>query len=182
MGTRFAVEPSPRRTGDEVVVEQFLEGEELSVLALTDGYTIVPLPAAQDHKRVADNDQVRLDTFGARGLNLVRRRCRGDGSTHMARKVRTPAGRRSPAQGPNTGGMGAYAPAPLATPALLEKIVRTILKPTVDGLRRDGTPRSRNRSGGARLTQLRWACGGRAWLAPWMSQARRTSACCTLGS
>jgi hypothetical protein len=41
-------------------------------------------------------------------------------------------------QGPNTGGMGAYAPAPLATPALMDTIMRTILKPTVDGLRRDG--------------------------------------------
>jgi predicted ATP-grasp superfamily ATP-dependent carboligase len=44
--------------GDEVVVEQFLEGEELSVMALTDGHTIVPLPAAQDHKRIYDGDKV----------------------------------------------------------------------------------------------------------------------------
>jgi len=81
------------------VVEQYLEGEEVSVLAITDGYTIVPLPPAQDHKRVNDGDQ-----------------------------------------GPNTGGMGAYAPAPLATPALLNKVLERILRPTVEGLRRDGTP------------------------------------------
>ena len=81
------------------MVEQYLEGEEVSVLAITDGYTIVPLPPAQDHKRVNDGDQ-----------------------------------------GPNTGGMGAYAPAPLATPALLNKILERILRPTVEGLRRDGTP------------------------------------------
>ncbi|EEB90727.1 hypothetical protein MPER_11028, partial [Moniliophthora perniciosa FA553] len=85
--------------GDEVVVEEFLEGPEISILALSDGYTIVPLPAAQDHKRI------------------------GEGDT-----------------GPNTGGMGAYAPAPVATPAILEQIMNESLKPTIDGMRRDGFP------------------------------------------
>lgn len=84
---------------DEVVIEDFLEGEELSVLAFCDGYTILPLPAAQDHKAI------------------------GEGDT-----------------GPNTGGMGAYTPAPLATPALNETIMRTILRPTINGMRRDGFP------------------------------------------
>lgn len=83
--------------GSEVVIEEFLEGPEISVLAFSDGYTIVPLPAAQDHKRI------------------------GEGDT-----------------GPNTGGMGAYAPAPVATPAIMEQIMREALKPTIDGMRRDG--------------------------------------------
>ncbi|ETW87093.1 hypothetical protein HETIRDRAFT_468888 [Heterobasidion irregulare TC 32-1] len=85
--------------GDEVVIEELLVGPELSVLAFSDGYTIVPLPAAQDHKRI------------------------GEGDT-----------------GPNTGGMGAYAPAPDATPAVMEQIMKESLKPTIDGMRRDGFP------------------------------------------
>ena len=85
--------------GSEVVIEEFLEGEEVSVLAFCDGYTVVPLPAAQDHKRIFDGDA-----------------------------------------GPNTGGMGAYAPAPLATPALLAQVQSRVLEPTVAGLRRDGMP------------------------------------------
>lgn len=85
--------------GNEVVVEEYLEGPELSILAFSDGYTIIPLPAAQDHKRI------------------------GDGDT-----------------GPNTGGMGAYAPAPVATPAVLEQIQRDTLQPTIDGMRREGFP------------------------------------------
>ncbi len=83
--------------GDEVVVEEFLEGDEISILAFSDGYTIVPLPAAQDHKRIFDGDK-----------------------------------------GPNTGGMGCYAPAPVATPQLLAEIQKTILQPTIDGMRKDG--------------------------------------------
>ncbi|KAI5114662.1 hypothetical protein M0805_000824, partial [Coniferiporia weirii] len=85
--------------GNQVVVEELLEGPELSVLAFSDGYTVVPLPAAQDHKRI------------------------GEGDT-----------------GPNTGGMGAYAPAPVATPQVLERIMRETLQPTIDGMRREGFP------------------------------------------
>ncbi|ORY98221.1 phosphoribosylglycinamide synthetase [Syncephalastrum racemosum] len=85
--------------GDEVVIEEFLEGDELSVLAFSDGYTVVPLVPAQDHKRAYDGDQ-----------------------------------------GPNTGGMGCYAPTPIGTPALIEQVKRTILQPTIDGMRRDGFP------------------------------------------
>ncbi|KAJ1972679.1 hypothetical protein H4R35_004542 [Dimargaris xerosporica] len=85
--------------GDEVVVEEFLTGQEISVLAFSDGYTVVQCPPAQDHKRAHDGDQ-----------------------------------------GPNTGGMGCYAPAPVATPALLTTIQKTVLQPTVDGMRRDGYP------------------------------------------
>lgn len=85
--------------GDEVVVEEFLEGDELSILAFCDGYTIVDLPPAQDHKRA------------------------GDGDTGL-----------------NTGGMGAYSPTPLATKSLVDEIRTKILKPTIDGMRRDGFP------------------------------------------
>jgi phosphoribosylamine--glycine ligase len=85
--------------GDEVVIEERLEGEEVSVLAFTDGVTVRVMPPAQDHKRLLDGDR-----------------------------------------GPNTGGMGAYAPAPVATPELLEEVTRTILQPAVDGLRNEGRP------------------------------------------
>ncbi|KAK9462734.1 phosphoribosylglycinamide synthetase [Lipomyces oligophaga] len=85
--------------GDEVVIEEFLEGDELSILALSDGYTVVDLPPAQDHKRIFDGDN-----------------------------------------GPNTGGMGTYAPAPVATPAIIEQIRSTIIRPTIDGMRHDGFP------------------------------------------
>jgi phosphoribosylamine--glycine ligase len=83
--------------GSEVVMEEFMTGEEASVFALTDGEAFVLLPSAQDHKRV------------------------GDGDT-----------------GPNTGGMGAYAPAPLMTPELVEEMSRTIVTPTLKGMRQEG--------------------------------------------
>ncbi|HEX3234280.1 MAG TPA: phosphoribosylamine--glycine ligase [Gemmatimonadales bacterium] len=85
--------------GRTVVVEDFLEGEEISVLALTDGMDVELLPVAQDHKRLLE----------------------GDG-------------------GPNTGGMGAYSPVSLATPALLEQVRRRVLHPTLEQLRSQGTP------------------------------------------
>ncbi|KAI7908051.1 phosphoribosylglycinamide synthetase [Cokeromyces recurvatus] len=85
--------------GNEVVIEECLEGEELSFLAFSDGYTVIPLPPAQDHKRALDGDQ-----------------------------------------GPNTGGMGCYAPTPIGTQSLIEEVKRTILQPTIDGMRRDGFP------------------------------------------
>lgn len=83
--------------GNEVIVEELLEGPEISVLAFSDGYTIIPLPPAQDHKRI------------------------GEGDTGL-----------------NTGGMGAYAPAPIATPAIMDRIMRETLRPTIDGMRREG--------------------------------------------
>jgi phosphoribosylamine--glycine ligase/phosphoribosylformylglycinamidine cyclo-ligase len=85
--------------GNEVVIEEYLIGPEISVLAFSDGYTIVDLPAAQDHKRIGEGDV-----------------------------------------GPNTGGMGAYAPAPVATPALMKQIMDETLRPTIDGMRREGWP------------------------------------------
>src|SRR2546422_8664530 len=87
--------------GREIVVEQFLEWEELSVLALTDGERIVVLPAAQDHKRLGAGDA-----------------------------------------GPNTGGMGAYCPVGIATPALLERVRREVLEPTLRELAGRGAPYS----------------------------------------
>lgn len=87
--------------GREVIVEEFLTGEELSVLALTDGEQILVLPGAQDHKRL------------------------GEGDT-----------------GPNTGGMGAYCPVSLATPALLARVRKEVLEPTLAEMRRRGTPYS----------------------------------------
>ena len=83
--------------GSRLVVEEFMHGEEASLLAFTDGITVVPMVAAQDHKRIYDGDK-----------------------------------------GPNTGGMGAYAPAPVLTPELLQQVRRDILQPVVDGLRQEG--------------------------------------------
>ncbi|PYH82371.1 phosphoribosylamine--glycine ligase [Aspergillus uvarum CBS 121591] len=87
------------KAGSEVVIEEYLEGDELSILTFSDGYTIRSLPAAQDHKRIFDGDQ-----------------------------------------GPNTGGMGCYAPTPISSKAVLDEIDRTIVQPSVDGMRRDGFP------------------------------------------
>jgi len=85
--------------GHEVVIEEFMEGEEASFFALTDGVNILPLATAQDHKRV------------------------GDGDT-----------------GPNTGGMGAYSPAPVMTEALIDETIKRIIEPTVRGMAQQGTP------------------------------------------
>src|SRR5262245_57550510 len=88
-----------RDAGRKVLIEKRLQGEELSILALVAGRTVVPLPPTQDHKRAFDGDA-----------------------------------------GPNTGGMGAYCPAPLGTPALLEQIDRDVLVPTVHALKRGRRP------------------------------------------
>ncbi len=85
--------------GAKVVLEEFLEGEELTVMAFADGRTVIPMIPAQDHKRI------------------------GEGDTGL-----------------NTGGMGAYAPAPLATPELQQRILQEVLYPAVTGLSRLGSP------------------------------------------
>ena len=85
--------------GKQVLIEQFLEGEELTIMAFTDGKTVVPMPPAQDHKRV------------------------GDGDTGL-----------------NTGGMGAYCPAPLGTAKLIAQVTREVLQPMVDAMVRLGSP------------------------------------------
>jgi phosphoribosylamine---glycine ligase len=87
------------KAGDLVVVEEFLEGEEASFIAMVDGKTVLPLATSQDHKRLRDADE-----------------------------------------GPNTGGMGAYSPAPVVTPAMHERIMREVMLPTVAALAREGTP------------------------------------------
>ncbi|MEW2221250.1 phosphoribosylamine--glycine ligase [Streptomyces sp. NPDC006990] len=88
-----------RACGGAVVVEEFLDGPEVSLFAVTDGETVVPLQPAQDFKRAYDADE-----------------------------------------GPNTGGMGAYSPLPWADPKLVDEVVATVLEPTVNELRRRGTP------------------------------------------
>ena len=87
--------------GSSVVIEEFMEGEEASFFAFTDGKNILPLASSQDHKRVNDGDE-----------------------------------------GPNTGGMGAYSPAPVVTAELYDEIVETIVKPTIAGMAADGCPYS----------------------------------------
>jgi phosphoribosylamine--glycine ligase len=85
------------KAGEKVVIEEFLDGEEASFMALTDGEHILPLASSQDHKRVFDGDQ-----------------------------------------GPNTGGMGAYSPAPVVTPKMHDRILREILAPLLAGLKKKG--------------------------------------------
>ncbi|MFV2121532.1 phosphoribosylamine--glycine ligase, partial [Streptomyces sp. Act-28] len=84
---------------ERVVVEEYLDGPEVSLFAITDGTTVLPLAPAQDFKRALDGDE-----------------------------------------GPNTGGMGAYSPLPWADPKLVDEVMSTVLQPTVDELRRRGTP------------------------------------------
>ncbi|MYZ33868.1 phosphoribosylamine--glycine ligase [Streptomyces sp. MnatMP-M17] len=84
---------------ERVVIEEFLDGPEVSLFAITDGETVLPLQPAQDFKRALDNDE-----------------------------------------GPNTGGMGAYSPLPWAEPKLVDEVLESVLQPTVDELRRRGTP------------------------------------------
>lgn len=85
--------------GSEIVIEEFLQGEEASFIVVTDGRHIIPLASAQDHKRLDDGDR-----------------------------------------GPNTGGMGAYSPAPVVTPAVHERVMREVIEPAVRGLAADATP------------------------------------------
>ena len=85
--------------GAEVLVEEFMEGEELSLFAVTDGTAVLPMLPAQDHKRLLEGDR-----------------------------------------GPNTGGMGAYAPVSTSSPSLIAQVERDILLPTLDALREHGSP------------------------------------------
>jgi len=85
--------------GKKVIVEEFLDGYELSMFAVCDGKDYILLPAAQDHKRLSDNDQ-----------------------------------------GPNTGGMGAYAPTPLVDETLYQKVRERVIRPTLDGMQKEGAP------------------------------------------
>ena len=80
-----------------VVIEEFMDGEEASFIAMADGKHVLPLATAQDHKRLKDADV-----------------------------------------GPNTGGMGAYSPAPVVTPAVHNRVMREIIRPVVEGMAREG--------------------------------------------
>jgi len=83
--------------GAQIVIEEFLSGEEASFIVMVDGKNILPLATSQDHKRLLDNDR-----------------------------------------GPNTGGMGAYSPAPVITPKLHARVMREIIQPTVNGMAKEG--------------------------------------------
>jgi phosphoribosylamine---glycine ligase len=83
--------------GERIVIEEFLQGEELSFMVLTDGEHALPLASSQDHKRVFDNDE-----------------------------------------GPNTGGMGAYSPAPILSPAIDQRIMQEVIGPLLAGLKHRG--------------------------------------------
>jgi phosphoribosylamine--glycine ligase len=85
--------------GEQIVVEEFLTGEEASFIAIVDGNTVLPLATSQDHK-ARDNGDL----------------------------------------GPNTGGMGAYSPAPVVTPQISQRIMVEVMQPVVDGMRKDGCP------------------------------------------
>ena len=85
--------------GNQLIIEEFVRGEEASFLAFTDGKTVLPLPSSQDHKAAFDGDK-----------------------------------------GPNTGGMGAYSPAPVVTAALAEKVMEEVMRPAVRGMAAEGRP------------------------------------------
>lgn len=85
--------------GNEVVIEECLEGEEASFLVFSDGKTVIPMDSSQDHKRVFDGDE-----------------------------------------GPNTGGMGAYSPAPVVTQEIFEKTLNQVIYPMINGMANEGMP------------------------------------------
>ncbi|KAF2457106.1 phosphoribosylglycinamide synthetase [Lineolata rhizophorae] len=87
------------KAGNDVVIEEYLDGQELSILSFCDGEAVKSLPPSQDHKRIFDGDH-----------------------------------------GPNTGGMGTYAPTDIVTKELQEEIERTILEPTIKGMKQEGFP------------------------------------------
>ena len=86
-----------REAGNKVIIEEFLEGEEASIIVVTDGKDVAPLASAQDHKRILDGDK-----------------------------------------GPNTGGMGAYSPAPVVSADMMGTIMKDIIRPTINALRKEG--------------------------------------------
>lgn len=96
---KIMVEKAFGSSGDRVIIEECLEGEEASIIVVSDGENITPLASSQDHKRIFDNDK-----------------------------------------GPNTGGMGAYSPAPLVTDEIFDKTISKIIIPAICGMKKRGTP------------------------------------------
>lgn len=94
---RMLVDKEFGSAGKKIIIEEFLTGEEASILVITDGENVLPLATSQDHKRALEGDQ-----------------------------------------GPNTGGMGAYSPAPVIQEDLLDEIMETCVQPTIDGLKNEG--------------------------------------------
>lgn len=88
-----------KEAGKKIIIEEFIKGEELSILAISDGESFVMLDSSQDHKRAFDDDL-----------------------------------------GPNTGGMGAYSPVPLVTDQVFQKISESVITPTIQGMKKDGSP------------------------------------------
>lgn len=86
-------------SGNKVVIEEFLQGEEASFIAISDGKNVLPLATSQDHKRVFDDDR-----------------------------------------GPNTGGMGAYSPAPIVTQEIYDRVMNQVVKPVIKGMTAEGRP------------------------------------------
>jgi phosphoribosylamine--glycine ligase len=97
--TSILVDKSFGEAGNEVVIEERLTGQEVSLMAFSDGTTVVPMLPAQDHKRLLDGDE-----------------------------------------GPNTGGMGAYAPTPIIKPEEIDEAIEFVLKPAIQGMKSEGTP------------------------------------------
>lgn len=96
---KIMVQKAFGESGDKVVIEEFLKGEEASFFVFTDGNSFVPMPTLQDHK-----PQLELD------------------------------------QGPNTGGMGCYSPAPVVTDSVAEQVIERVVKPAVNGMKAEGNP------------------------------------------
>jgi phosphoribosylamine--glycine ligase len=96
---KIGVQKAFGEAGNRIIIEEFLEGEEASILAFTDGETVIPMVSSQDHKRAYDGDK-----------------------------------------GPNTGGMGAYSPAPVMTDELNSRVLDEVLVPTVKGMKEEGRP------------------------------------------
>lgn len=99
-------------SGERIILEECLEGEEASILVLSDGKNIVPLVSSQDHKRIFDNDK-----------------------------------------GPNTGGMGAYSPAPVVSEGIFEDIMKSVFRPVIEGLAAEGKPYKGLLYGGLMITK-----------------------------
>jgi len=113
---RIMIKKEFKDSGKEVVIEEFMEGEEASILALTDGKIILPLVSSQDHKPIFETQKDRERWLKTGGDNKYK----------------------NYEIGPNTGGMGAYAPAPIVTDKVMKKVCKKILEPTITHMAEEG--------------------------------------------